>query len=124
MKHYLEIGSYKDLPKGADRRLYRFFEMLPGILIWGTFLLIILLSFIKPVWVAVFIIAFDLYWLLKIIYFALHTRSAYRRMKKYMKIDWLDAVKKLPSRQLDVPPSLSRDPGSPRLSSGGAGGPA
>ena len=101
MSHYLKIGNYKDLPQGLDRRLYRFFEMLPGILIWGTFLLVVLFAWLKPIWIAVFIIAFDLYWLFKVVYFSIHTRSAYRRMKKYVKIDWLEEVKKLPPKILE-----------------------
>ncbi len=87
-----------------DRALYRFFEMLPGIFIWGTFALAFFLSWSNPVFVAFFILAFDLYWIFKIAYFSIHTRSAYKRMKEYMKRDWLAEVKALPPRLLTTSP--------------------
>lgn len=64
----------------------------------------IILSVFKPSWVAFFIIAFDLYWLFKIVYFSLHTRSAYRRMKEYLKRDWLRELEQLSPRILTTSP--------------------
>ncbi|MEK7642921.1 MAG: hypothetical protein AAB372_00500, partial [Patescibacteria group bacterium] len=61
-KEYLHAGSASDLV-GKDRILYRALEMLPGLLAWGTIVGVILLSWKRPAWVAVFIIVFDLYWL-------------------------------------------------------------
>lgn len=103
---HLAVEDVKTIRFKRDRVLYRFMEMLPGILIWSVFGLAIFLSWSKPIWVAFFIIAFDLYWLFKIVYFSIHTRSAYRRMKKYLKRDWLSEGEKLPSRNL----SGSNDP--------------
>lgn len=68
---------------------YRFFEIIPGALTWLTFILMILLSWFTPAFVAVFIILFDIYWLLKSIYLSLHLRSTLSRMKENMKVDWL-----------------------------------
>jgi hypothetical protein len=94
--NYLAVASYKDLSPGTDRALYRFLEMLPGIFIWVTLALAVFLSWASPVFVAFFILAFDLYWIFKIAYFSIHTRSAYKKMKEYMKRDWLAEVQKLP----------------------------
>ena len=105
--NYITIANYKDLPQGKDRRLYRFFEMLPGILIWATFAAALFLSWASPVFVAFFILAFDLYWIFKVLYFSIHTRSAYRRMKKYMKRDWLAEVQGLSPRELIVDGQVS-----------------
>ncbi|MBU4347401.1 hypothetical protein KKF23_02485, partial [Patescibacteria group bacterium] len=60
---YLKIGKATDL-EGKDRKLYRAFEILPGSLSWATLLILLVMSYFKPVWVAYFIIAFDVYWLL------------------------------------------------------------
>jgi len=46
--------------EGKDRKLFRLLEILPGALSCGTILIIIILSFFKPVWAAFFVIAFDL----------------------------------------------------------------
>jgi len=45
--------------------MIRILETLPGGVTWLTLLLPIILSFISPVAVAYFIIAFDLYWTVK-----------------------------------------------------------
>ena len=85
--NYLKVGKATDL-QGKDRLLYRFFEMLPGLLSYITLLALIIFSYFQPVWVAFFIIAFDVYWLLLVIYLALYLVAAYRKMKKNSAIDW------------------------------------
>jgi len=62
---------------------------LPGTLSWLTILLVIFLSWQRPVWVAIFIICFDIYWLLKTLFLSLHQRASFSRMKKNLKINWL-----------------------------------
>ena len=39
-----------------------------------------------------FIIAFDVYWLLKTIYLSLHLRSAFKKIKENLKINWLEKL--------------------------------
>ena len=87
--YYLTVGKASDLQKEGDRRLYRFLEILPGGIIWMTFGILVLFSWLEPSWVASFIIGFDIYWLLKTIYLSFHLRSSYRRMKRYIDVDWL-----------------------------------
>jgi hypothetical protein len=96
MQEYLHIGHANDLTKPSDRRLYRALEIMPGFLAWGTIIIIIGLSFILPVWMAFFIIAFDIYWLLKTIYLSLHMRASFNRMRAYLKRDWLEELRGLP----------------------------
>lgn len=69
--------------------MYRFFELIPGSLTWITLLAIIILSWLYPVPVSIFIILFDIYWLLKTIYLSLHLRSTFGNMKKNLLVDWL-----------------------------------
>ena len=66
----------------------RFFEILPGLLAWGTIVAMVLFSWLLPVWVSVFIILFDIYWLLKTVYLSLHLRATFSAMQANMKIDW------------------------------------
>lgn len=70
----------------------RAFEFIPGILSWGTILLIVLFSWGLPAAAAIFIILFDIYWLLKTLYFSLHLRSSFRMMRKNMARDWIGAL--------------------------------
>ncbi|MGB9609054.1 MAG: hypothetical protein ACPL3E_01620, partial [Minisyncoccia bacterium] len=67
----------------------RFLEILPGALSWLTIFLMFFVSAKLPVAAAVFIILFDIYWLLKTIYLYLHLRITYKLMKENLKINWL-----------------------------------
>jgi hypothetical protein len=87
MTDYLKIGKASEL-EGKDYKLYRGLEMVPGILSLGTLVILIVLSYFKPVWVAYFLIAFDVYWLLQVIYLALYLISSYRKVQKNVKVDW------------------------------------
>ncbi|MBU4257253.1 glycosyltransferase family 2 protein [Patescibacteria group bacterium] len=91
---YLKIGKATDL-EGKDRKLYRAFEILPGSLSWATLLILLVMSYFKPVWVAYFIIAFDVYWLLLVVYLGLHLLSAYRKLRQNIKINWEEKCKAL-----------------------------
>jgi len=72
-----------------ERRIYRLFEIMPGALSWITIIGSIVLSFIRPTWVAVFIICFDVYWLIKAGYLAFYLLNAYRKLKENLAVDWL-----------------------------------
>lgn len=84
---YFHVAHARDL-SGRDYVLYRFLEMIPGLLSWGTIILIVALSMYAPVAAAYFIIAFDLYWLLKTFYLSLHQRHNWLRLKHSMTVDW------------------------------------
>jgi len=63
MKEFLHLSRANDLIDKKDRRIYRIFEIMPGLLAWLTLLAVVGLSFIAPVFMAIFIIIFDIYWL-------------------------------------------------------------
>lgn len=90
---YIKIGNASDIADAKERRLYRFFEILPGLLSWGTLLGVVFLSWVSPVFIAFFIIAFDIYWLLKTVFLSMHLRSSFAVIKKIGKQDWLAALK-------------------------------
>lgn len=73
----------------------RFFEILPGALAWLTILAMVFFSWRIPTAVAIFIILFDIYWLLKTIYLSLHLRSTFREMKRNLTIDWQRKLEEL-----------------------------
>ncbi len=72
----------------------RFFEMLPGVLAWLTLVFMFLFSWLLPVWVSIFIILFDIYWVLKTVYLSLHLRATFSEMRRVMKVDWLARIRK------------------------------
>lgn len=83
------------LKEKNERNLYRFLEIMPGALSWLTILGSIILSFIKPTIVAVFIICFDVYWLIKVCYLTVYLIGSYRKLKANIYTDWLTLCKKL-----------------------------
>lgn len=85
--NYLNLARAEDLP-GAKKAGYRFLEILPGLFAWGTLLFGFALSWFWPLGVAIFIIAFDLYWLFRVLYLAAHQIASYRRMQKHIKTGW------------------------------------
>jgi len=95
----LHIGRADEL-SGRDYVLYRFFEMIPGALSWGTIGGAFVFSYIFPVAVAIFIIIFDFYWLLKTVYLSIHLRQNWRRMKHNMQINWRERIQALKHEHL------------------------
>ncbi|MEK7097620.1 MAG: glycosyltransferase family 2 protein, partial [Patescibacteria group bacterium] len=84
---YLKIGKAGDL-SGRDYKIYRGLEMLPAFLSWATLIILVALSYLKPIWVAYFIVAFDVYWLLLVAYLGIHLVVSYKKLKQNMRIDW------------------------------------
>lgn len=68
----------------------RIWQIIPGILSWSTLVALVVLSFTLPFWIAIFIIAYDVYLLVRIVYMTIHLLYAYRRLKEYEGIKWLD----------------------------------
>ncbi len=90
---YLHVAFSRDLSDRKDRRIYRMLEILPGFMSWGTLFLLVLASWQKPAWAAIFVIAFDLYWLIKSIYLSTHLRANWKMMRKNMMMDWEERLK-------------------------------
>ncbi|MFA4980985.1 MAG: glycosyltransferase family 2 protein [Candidatus Omnitrophota bacterium] len=72
-----------------DKFYKRLFEIIPGLLTWTTLITLFALAFVRPVWVAIFVITFDLYWVIRVCYLTTLLVFAYRRMEKEKKIDWI-----------------------------------
>jgi len=88
---YLKVGRAAEL-EGADKFIYRLLEIFPGFLSWGTIIGVIVLSWQKPVWVALFIIVFDVYWLVKTVYLSFHLNVSWKRMKRNLAVDWMSRL--------------------------------
>jgi len=71
---------------------YRFYGMIPGLLAWTTIILMFVLSWLMPTAVAIFIIFFDIYWLLKTLYLSFHLRATFSKMRENLKVSWLEKL--------------------------------
>lgn len=72
----------------GERLKQRFFEVIPGSLTWVTLIGMFVLSFFLPVWVAIFVITFDIYWIYRTVFIASYSVIAYRKLKRGKTIDW------------------------------------
>jgi len=75
----------------------RFWEMFPGLLVWGTFLLAIVCSFLQPLWVIIFIIVFDLLWLFRVLYFNIFTVIAWVQYRRTLNTNWTEKLSSIPA---------------------------
>ena len=80
-------------------RTSRWYDFIPAVLTWATLIGMFLFSWLLPIWVSVFIILFDTYWLLKTIYLSFHLRATFNQMRANMKINWLEKIEELPARE-------------------------
>ncbi len=94
MINYLKIGKATEL-FGSDRKWYRALEIAVGSMSWLTLIALIVLSFIKPVWTSYFIIIFNIYWLLLVLYLAIHLIVSLFKIHKNKKINWQEKCKEL-----------------------------
>ena len=91
---YLNISDARDIKNGKQRRLYRLFEIIPGAISFGTLIGVFVFSWLIPSWVSIFVICFCFYYLLRIIYFSMHQIVGYFKVKKHLKTDWLQKLKR------------------------------
>ena len=101
--YYTRVGKHTDLIEKSERRIYRLFEILPGFLSWATLALVFFLSFAQPVAIALFIIVFDVYWLIRVVYMTLHFRVAFGHVRRNMKINWLEKLEQLSPAEYSLP---------------------
>jgi len=100
---YLHVGRAEDIQSHNDRKLYRFLEILPGLAAWLTLILMVVLSFLTPFFMALFIIAFDVYWLIKTVYLSLHLKVAYNKLRVNMKVNWIERLNQLSPANYQLP---------------------
>jgi hypothetical protein len=98
-KDYLDISKASDLKNAKDRFLYRVLEIIPGVLSLGTLFGVLIFSCFLPSWVAIFMIVFCFFYLIRVLYFSIHNILGYFRVKKHTKKDWLYELRKLPQQQ-------------------------
>ncbi|MCL4403838.1 glycosyltransferase family 2 protein [Patescibacteria group bacterium] len=73
---------------------HRFWEVIPGAAAWATLAVLVLLSRYLPAVVVIFILFYDLYWLLRVVYFFFHLSFSFREMRARMKVNWLHKLER------------------------------
>lgn len=74
-------------------------EIVPGVLVWVSLLGAIFLSWLLPSWIAIYIIVFDIFWVLKAVNTSLHLMSSFFKLKTHATYDWNERLRALPDPQ-------------------------
>ncbi|MBT4516675.1 MAG: glycosyltransferase family 2 protein [Candidatus Komeilibacteria bacterium] len=67
---------------------YRSLEIIPGMMVWLTFITVIALSFISPLHGIYFVIVFDVYFVLRITYMLIFLLLSWHKYRQTTKVDW------------------------------------
>lgn len=76
-------------------RVYRLFEILPGLISWTVLFLPLLLALINPTYAAYFVVAFMVLWLVKAISMSVRVTQGYNRLSRATQIDWVKKMNEL-----------------------------
>ena len=94
-----------DIPLGKRNKLYRALEILPGFLSYFMIVLLFILSFINPLYGAVYLLAVVSVTLIKAIAIMFRTVQGYAMMERAKKVDWLkrlDDIKNAEKRYVEL----------------------
>ncbi len=93
MEEQGEIKHTHEQTLGKNRLL----EIIPAALTWGTLLAAVVMSFFQPLWVIIFILFFDVYWLFRVGYFVFYLTVSWHRYQEDIRVDWLKKIEELPA---------------------------
>jgi cellulose synthase/poly-beta-1,6-N-acetylglucosamine synthase-like glycosyltransferase len=84
-----------ELPLGKRTKMYRFFEMVPAIISYGAFVLLIVLSIVSPLLAAIYLMAVIVVLLVRATGIVYHTIMGHRRLVKTQAIHWANRLAEL-----------------------------
>jgi hypothetical protein len=72
----------------------RVLEIIPGFMAWSFLISPFILAFLAPAFLSLFLLFYGLYWLAKSLNISRHLVSGFLRLRRDMKINWLEMCKK------------------------------
>ena len=84
-----------EIPQGKRTKLYRFLEILPGLISYGAIILLFILSLIDPVFGAIYLFILIASTLVKAISVAYRTVQGYEVIKRAERVDWRERMEDL-----------------------------
>ncbi len=96
-----------EIPIGKRTKQYRFFEMLPAFISYGSIIVLVVLSFYSPLIAAAYLLAIIITTLIKAIGIAYHTTTGRNRLEGAQRINWHERLHQLerPDEYTDLTPS-------------------
>ena len=84
-----------EIPEGKRTKLYRFLEILPGLISYGAILLLFILSWLNPVLGAIYLFTLIASTLVKAISVAYRTVQGYKVIKRASRVNWRKRINDL-----------------------------
>lgn len=86
-----------ELPLGKRTKFYRFFEMVPAIVSYGAFVLLIVLSLVSPLLAAIYLMLIIIALLVRAIGIVYHTLAGHNRLVRAQRVNWAHRLAELES---------------------------
>ncbi|MDB5163337.1 MAG: hypothetical protein JWO54_603 [Candidatus Saccharibacteria bacterium] len=84
-----------ELPLGKRTKMYRFFEMVPAIVSYGAFALLIILSIFSPLLAAIYLMLIIIVLLVRATGIVYHTIAGHQRLVKTQELNWAKRLEEL-----------------------------
>ncbi len=84
-----------ELPLGKRTKMYRFFEMVPAIISYGAFVLLIVLSLVSPLLAAIYLMLIIIALLVRAVGIIYHTLRGHDRLMKAQRVQWDERLSEL-----------------------------
>ena len=84
-----------ELPLGERSKFYRFFEMVPAIISYGAFVLLIVLSIVSPLLAAIYLMLIIIVLLVRAVGIVYHTLAGHNRLVKAQRVNWAHRLAEL-----------------------------
>ncbi len=84
-----------EIPQGKKTKLYRFLEMLPALISYGSIILLIVLSIVNPLIAGIYLLAVIVTMLVKAILIAVDMIRGHNFLNQSYKVDWNDRLRQL-----------------------------
>jgi cellulose synthase/poly-beta-1,6-N-acetylglucosamine synthase-like glycosyltransferase len=102
-RSYLRLARPFEIKNKKERAVFRLYEMLPGILSWGTLIFFVFGARFFPEQISFFLIIFILFWLLRTVYFTILLYSGFKKTRANEKINWQQRLKSLALPRTSLP---------------------
>jgi len=84
-----------ELPLGKRTKFYRFFEMVPAIISYGAFVVLIVLSIMSPLLAAIYLMLIIIALLVRAVGIVYHTLAGHNRLVKAQRVNWAHRLSEL-----------------------------
>ena len=84
-----------EIPLGKRTKFYRFFEMVPALISYGAFALLIVLSLVSPLLAAIYLMLVIIALLVRAVGIVYHTLMGHNRLVKAQRVNWAHRLAEL-----------------------------